>query len=161
MNRPPVYAFFRAPGPDAVRAAFTAGPALRDPAAAFDALRPADTDPDADPGDLLELLDELVLTLPDAELVEHTVRPATGRPSCFVLPDDPWSTGPWAHQLSPAVRDLLADSPAESLRALRPQGRAPAAPALAALPGLAALARRAAAADERLYYWLDDPMLPD
>jgi len=85
-----LYAFFRAPGPDAVRAAFTAGPALHDPATAFETLRPAA----ADPGDVLELLDELVLTRPGTDLIDHTVWPSAQRPHCFTIPGDPWTTGP-------------------------------------------------------------------
>ncbi|WP_033212413.1 hypothetical protein [Kitasatospora phosalacinea] len=98
---------------------------------------------------------------PDADLVDRTVWPATGRAHCFVIPGDPWSTGPWAHQLSPAVRDLPAGSPTGALLALRPHGPTPPAPALAALPALAAPARRAAAADELLYYWLTGPLFED
>ncbi|MFD0566330.1 hypothetical protein ACFQ2M_33505 [Kitasatospora saccharophila] len=147
------YAFFRAPGPDAVRAAFDAGPALHDPAAAFEVLHPAD----ADPGDVLELLDELVRTRPDADLVDRTVWPSAERPHCFEIPGDPWTTGPWAHQLTAATRDLLATTPARTLLALRPHRRTPPAPALAALPALTPLARRAATAGEHLYYWLAAP----
>ncbi|ROR37802.1 hypothetical protein [Kitasatospora cineracea] len=148
------YAFFRAPDPAAVLAAFVAGPARHDPAAAFDARYPSG----AEAGDVLDLLDELLLPLPDTGLVERTVWPPTTRsPTCFAVPGDPWTTGPWAHQLSPAARDLLARSPAGALRALRPYGQAPPAAALAVLAVLAALARRAAAAGEQLYYWLGAP----
>ncbi|MFC8717522.1 hypothetical protein [Kitasatospora sp. NPDC057198] len=148
---PHMYAFFRAPGPDAVRAAFAAGPALHDPATAFETLRPVG----ADPGDVLELLDELVLTRPGTDLIDHTVWPSARRPHCFTIPGDPWTTGPWTHQLTPTARDLLAETPTPALLALRPHGHTPPTPALIALPTLTPLARRAAAAGEQLYYWLE------